>query len=112
MPDDSPTNQLGTDELSWLVPSKANVLSVSFLLGFGDGIFQNQICSLIGLLYPSERDAAARKGGKKKTEVLKTRPNHKVANKASKMAFLMASSSIDAFKRSFFGPKEKRVKKW
>jgi len=59
MPDDSPTNQLGTDELSWLVPSKANVLSISFLLGFGDGIFQNQICSLIGLLYPSERDAAA-----------------------------------------------------
>ena len=88
MPDDSPTNQLGTDALSWLMPNKANVLSISFLLGFGDGIFQNQICSLIGLLYPSERDAAARNGGQKRTRGVEKRgENHKIANKASKMAF-------------------------
>ena len=46
-------------------------LAVSFLLGFGDGIFQNQICSLIGLLYPSERDAAARNGSLSKTTKLR-----------------------------------------
>ena len=63
MPDDSPTNTLGTDALSWVAPNQANILSISFLLGFGDGIFQNQISSLIGLLYPSERDAAARNEG-------------------------------------------------
>ena len=65
MPDDSPTNTLGTDSLSWVAPNQANILSISFLLGFGDGIFQNQISSLIGLLYPSERDAAARNEGVK-----------------------------------------------
>ena len=44
---------------AWIFPTEKTILTISFLLGFGDGIFQNQICSLIGLLYPKEEDAAS-----------------------------------------------------
>ena len=44
---------------AWIFPTEETILIISFLLGFGDGIFQNQICSLIGLLYPKEEDAAS-----------------------------------------------------
>jgi len=59
LPEDSPTNTVGTDALAWIFPTEETILIISFLLGFGDGIFQNQICSLIGLLYPKEEDAAS-----------------------------------------------------
>ena len=59
LPDDSTTNMRGTDELSYWLPTEGSILSISFLLGFGDALFQNQICSLIGYLYPKEKDAAS-----------------------------------------------------
>ena len=35
------------------------MIAIAFLLGFGDSMYQNQIVSLIGLLYPEEKEAAA-----------------------------------------------------
>ena len=32
---------------------------IAFLLGFGDSMYQNQMVSLIGLIYPEEHKAAA-----------------------------------------------------
>lgn len=36
-----------------------SITVIAFLLGFGDSMYQNQIVSLIGLIYPEEDKAAA-----------------------------------------------------
>ena len=59
LPDDSPTTIEGTEALKWIYPTSGWMIAIAFLLGFGDSMYQNQIVSLIGLLYPEEKEAAA-----------------------------------------------------
>merc|ERR1712227_92769 len=59
LPDDSPTTIEGSEELKWIYPTSAWMMVIAFLLGFGDSMYQNQIVSLIGLIYPEEDKAAA-----------------------------------------------------
>lgn len=58
LPDDSPTTIVGSEELKWIYPTSAWIMTTAFLLGFGDSMYQNQLVSIIGLLYPDDESAA------------------------------------------------------
>jgi len=59
LPDDSTTSRVGTYSPTWAEPSTASILTTAFFLGLGDSMYQNQIVSLIGLIFPEEENASA-----------------------------------------------------
>ncbi|KAF1517027.1 UNC93-like protein MFSD11, partial [Eudyptula albosignata] len=59
MPNDAPIAPMeGTDDVSYMIPSKEVAIFCSFLLGLGDSCFNTQLLSILGFLY-SEDSAPA-----------------------------------------------------
>ncbi|KAM6119004.1 UNC93-like MFSD11 [Phoenicopterus ruber ruber] len=59
MPNDAPLAPMeGTDDISYMIPSKEVAIFCSFLLGLGDSCFNTQLLSILGFLY-SEDSAPA-----------------------------------------------------
>ena len=93
---------VGTTSLSLLYPTKYLILIIAFALGFGDALVQNQTCSLLGVLYPAEAEAACRKSSIIFILRATQRNGFELYNSFSLFQFTACSTSAAAFFYSTF----------